>query len=103
MTAHVCGHVRRAAKGEYSAGSSADRIDDGDAALVERAWKTLAPKQRELLRWHYIRNARPSLICRRLGIPHRPTSVFDIELAQAEAAIGIALSSPGNATCTPRS
>jgi hypothetical protein len=48
---------------------------------------------RELLRWHYIRNANPQMICRRLGIKPRPTSIFDIELARAEAELGAALSS----------
>ncbi len=78
--------------GELHAPSGAgDRLDSADAANVERAWKTLLPKHRDLLRWHYIRNATPGFICRRMGIKPRPTSVFDIELARSEAAIDQAL------------
>lgn len=67
--------------------SGAERLDGDDAALVEQAWKALAPKHRELLRWHYIRQGNPAVICRRLGIKPRPTSIFDLELARAEAEI----------------
>lgn len=72
--------------------TNADRLDSDDAALVERAWKTLAPKHRELLRWYYIRQANPAMICRRMGIKPRPTSIFDLELARAEAEIARMLS-----------
>jgi len=75
----------------HAPAGSGDRLDSVDAALVERAWKTLLPKHRDLLRWHYIRNANPGFICRRMGIKPRPTSVFDIELAHSEAAIDRAL------------
>jgi hypothetical protein len=93
MTGIVCDSMRRAALGDVWTEHGAGRqIDNADAALVERAWKTLAPKQKELLRWYHIRNAAPGMICRRLGIAARPASVFDIELARAEEAIGRALS-----------
>ncbi len=84
--------MRIAAQGAAWTQGTGDRIDSEDAALLERAWKRLSPKHRELLRWHYIRDARPELICRRLGIKPRPTSIFDIELARAETALGGALS-----------
>jgi DNA-directed RNA polymerase specialized sigma24 family protein len=89
MTSVVCEHVRAAAAGELHTSNSGDvvRLDSADAEFVERAWKTLPPNHRELLRWHYIRNASPGFICRRLGIKQRPTSVFDIELARSEQAI----------------
>lgn len=62
-----------------------DRRDVFDADLIERACKRLPLKHRELLRWHYIRHANPAMICRRMGIKPRPTSIFDIKLARAEA------------------
>jgi len=85
-TGIICDRLRIARMGLLSSGpGSGYSIDDADAERVERAWKRLAPKHRELLRWHYVRNANPNLICRRLGIKPRPTSIFDIELARAEA------------------
>ena len=99
MTGFICDRMRTAAMGALDVGGSAgggvDRLDSEDAALVERLWKTLEPKHRELLRWHYIRNAPPHVICRRLGIKPRPTSIFDLELARAEAALGVTLSGAG--------
>jgi hypothetical protein len=97
MTGTICDNMRMAAMGSIStgAGGAGDRLDSEDAALVERMWKTLAPKHRELLRWHYIRDARPDIVCRRLGIKPRPTSIFDIELARAEAALATALADAG--------
>lgn len=84
--------MRTAAEGELaSAPGTGDRLDVVDADLIERAWKRLPPKHRELLRWHYIRHANPAMICRRMGIKPRPTSIFDIELARAEGEISKAL------------
>lgn len=91
-TGSICDRMRVAAEGILAIPSSGgDRLDGEDAARVEQAWKRLAPMQRELLRWHYIREAHPGIICRRLGIKPRPTSIFDIELARAEKALGAAL------------
>lgn len=89
MTGFICDRMRAAAVGElYTPAGGGDRLDSADATLVERAWKTLQPKHRELLRWHYIRGASPGFICRRMGIKPRPTSIFDIELARSEEEIG---------------
>jgi hypothetical protein len=84
-TGNVCDRMRTAAKGLLYTSGSGDHLDSEDAARVEQAWKRLAPMHRELLRWHHIRNANPQMICRRLGIKPRPSSIFDIELARAEA------------------
>lgn len=93
MTGVVCDNLRRAALGDvWSGAGNVQQLDGADAALVERAWKTLAPKQKELLRWHHIRNAAPGMICRRMGIAARPASIFAIELARAEEALGRVLS-----------
>lgn len=91
-TAFICDRMRAARQGELpSAPGTGERLDVDDADLVERAWKRLAPKHRELLRWHYIRHANPAMICRRMGIKPRPTSIFDLELARAETEIAKAL------------
>ena len=91
-TGNVCDRMRIAAEGALFVSSSGDRLDSDDAERVEQAWKRLMPMHRDLLRWHYIRNANPQMICRRLGIKPRPTSIFDIELARAESALGAVLS-----------
>ena len=89
MTGLICDRMRAAAVGElHTPAGGGDRLNSTDAALVERAWKMLQPKHRDLLRWHYIRSASPSFICHRMGIKPRPTSIFDIELARAETEIG---------------
>ena len=93
MTGLICDRMRIASEVSIvtAGGAGGDRLDTDDAALVERAWKRLTPMHRELLRWHYIRDAHPGIICRRLGIKPRPTSIFDLELAKAEKALGAAL------------
>lgn len=92
MTGFICDRMRIAAVGElHTRASGGDRLESADAALVERAWKALEPKYRELLRWRYIRDASPGFICRQMGIKPRPTTIFDIELARSEAAIAAAL------------
>lgn len=96
-TAIICDRLRAARTGLLASGSgSGYSIDDADAERVERAWKRLAPKHRELLRWHYVRNANPNMICRRLGIKPRPTSIFDIELARAEAELARVMARQAN-------
>ena len=76
MTGFICDRMRTAATGElHIPAGGGDRLDSIDAALVERAWKALQPKHRELLRWHYIRSASPGFICRRMASSRvRPAS-----------------------------
>jgi len=95
-TGNVCDRMRIAAEGALFVSSSGDRLDGEDAARVEQAWKRLTPMHRELLRWHYIRNANPQMICRRLGIKPRPTSIFDIELSRAEVELARVMASQAN-------
>ncbi len=88
MTAIVCDSMRRNALGEVWAGhSGAERVDESDALLVERAWKAQMPLHRDLLRWHYIQNAPIAFTCRRLKIKQWPASAFALALAAAEAAL----------------
>ena len=92
-TGNVCDRMRIAAEGALFVANSGDLLDGEDAARVEQAWKRLTPMHRELLRWHYIRNANPQMICRRIGIKPRPTSIFDIELARAETELARVMAS----------
>ncbi|WP_334032962.1 hypothetical protein [Burkholderia gladioli] len=62
-------------------------VDVADAERVELAWRKLMPMDKQLLRMHYMWDARPGLICRRLGLKPRPRSVFDFAFAHAHRAI----------------
>jgi hypothetical protein len=66
--------------------------DETDAAEVERAWVRLMPFDKEVLRYCYIWRARPELICRKLRIKVRPTSILDLAVAHAQREIGKMLS-----------
>ncbi len=77
MTGVICESMRRAALGNvWSGHDTADAIDDADAIRIERGMSILPVKPRLLLWWCYIRNAPPEVVCRKLSIPVRPSSVF---------------------------
>lgn len=63
-------------------------IDEKDAAEVEKAWARLMPFDKDVLRLYYIWEAPPHLICRRLRIRQRPTSVLELAIAHAKQEIG---------------
>jgi hypothetical protein len=70
-------------------GQSVDsRLDLADAGRVEVAMRKLMPLDRKLLVMHYIWRKPSFVICRRLGLKVRPTTVFDLALAHAKRAIG---------------
>lgn len=71
-----------AARGVY------DRVD---AARITKAWETLHPRHRDMLRMVYLWHANREVICRRLRIPRRPAQRFALELAAAHAALARAL------------
>ncbi|CAM2197875.1 RNA polymerase sigma factor 70 region 4 type 2 domain-containing protein [Paraburkholderia kururiensis] len=75
--------------------------DAVDAAGLTRAWRTLQPRHREMLRMVYLWRADREVVCRRLHIPRRPSLQFDRELAVARAALVQALSAmnPDDARC----
>lgn len=85
-TGMVCDRLRKVTIGTLSSHSSWD-VDEKDAALIERAWSKLIPKHSKLLQLMYVQNANPFMVCRRLGIRPRPTTIFDAELQGAERAI----------------
>ncbi|MBB5466731.1 hypothetical protein HDG32_002849 [Paraburkholderia sp. CI2] len=65
--------------------------DPIDAALVMKAWQTLHPSHREILRMVYLWHADREVVCRRLRIARRPAQRFDLELAAARLALAQAL------------
>ncbi len=62
-------------------------IDVKDAAAVETAVRKLIPLDRKILQMHYVWRASPPVICRRLGLKVRPTTIFDLALAHARRAV----------------
>lgn len=101
MTGIVCDRLRKASLGDVWSGvQPRAELSDTDARQVEQAWCRLDPHHRELLRWSYVRRARPEFICRRLRIKLFPRSVFDLELKRAEDAIEKILV---RAACAPMS
>jgi hypothetical protein len=77
--------------------ADANRIDEIDAEDVERAWRKLMPFDRDVLKLHYILNMDPRVICRKLKIPHRPSSAFNMALAHGKSEIGKVLESMAEA------
>lgn len=65
--------------------------DPVDAARITKAWETLHPRHRDMLRMVYLWHADQEVICRRLRIPRRPAQRFALELAAARAALSRAL------------
>ncbi|AIP33923.1 hypothetical protein DR64_8002 [Paraburkholderia xenovorans LB400] len=65
--------------------------DPVDAARITKAWETLHPRHRDMLRMVHLWHADQEVICRRLRIPRRPAQRFALELAAARAALARAL------------
>ncbi|WP_447361495.1 hypothetical protein ACSC95_11790 [Burkholderia vietnamiensis] len=62
-------------------------LDLEDANRVEAAVRKVMPMDRKLLQMHYIWRKPPFVICRRLGLKVRPTTIFDFALAHAKRAV----------------
>ena len=71
--------------------TSRGTYDPVDAARVTKAWQTLHPRHREMLRMVYLWHACSEVVCRRLRIPRRPAQRFELELAAASLALAQAL------------
>ncbi|KWN77247.1 hypothetical protein [Burkholderia stagnalis] len=69
-------------------------INVEDANRVGMAVRKLMPLDRKVLQMHYVWNAPPPVICRKLGLKVRPTSVFDLALAHAKRAVEEMLVAP---------
>ena len=85
-TGAYCDQLRREAEGEKPA-PERRRLDEADAALIERGMRDLETKHRMLLYWCYIRQAEPNVVCRKMAIAHRPATVFVNLFRQAQRAI----------------
>lgn len=62
-------------------------IDENDALLIEQAMRGLETNHRMLLWWCYIRQAQADVVCRKMSIAHRPSTVFINLFRQAQAAV----------------
>lgn len=67
--------------------ASRGAYDPVDAARITKAWQTVHPRHRDLLRMVYLWHARREVVCRRLRIPRRPAQCLELELAAARAAL----------------
>lgn len=65
--------------------------DPADALIVTQAWERLLPRQREMLRMVYLWRASREVVCRRLNIPRRPASLYELKLSGARRALARAL------------
>ena len=73
--------------------ASRGAYDPIDAERITKAWRSLHPRHRDMLRMAYLWHASHEVICRRLRIPRRPAQRFELELAAARAALARALES----------
>ncbi|PMS16801.1 MAG: hypothetical protein EPN65_07620 [Pandoraea sp.] len=71
--------------------SNRGAYDPVDAERITRAWRTLSPKHRELLRMIYLWHAGREVVCRRLKIARHPRNLLDLELYAARCALVRAL------------
>jgi hypothetical protein len=85
-TGAYCDQLRREAEGEKPT-QERRKVDEDDAALLERGMRDLETKHRMLLYWCYIRQADPNIVCRKMAIAHRPATVFVNLFRQAQRAI----------------
>lgn len=87
QTGAICERLRKAAEGTAAISGERRHVDEADAWLIERGMRDLTTKHRMLLWWCYIQNAAPEVVCRKMGIPHRPATEFVQVFRDAQAAI----------------
>lgn len=91
----MCEHTsRRSLDARLDNWASAGRgpYDLVDADHIERAWRRLPARYRDLLRMAYLWRAGREVICRRLGIPRYPWRRYELELSSAKQALAGLLS-----------
>ncbi len=107
MTGVICNILATSAVGasgwkETRSGTAAmSSAEIADAKLVTLAYITLKQRAKDVLRWCYVLNAQPAVICRKLGIQPWPASAFKRELETAEAEISKVLDSIENRNRIP--
>lgn len=68
-----------------------------DAFAVEDAWRRVTSRHQKVLKFHYIWQASPAFICRRLSLPQDRENVgFLLELGRAQRAIRYILGHTAN-------
>jgi hypothetical protein len=87
QTGAICERMRKAVEGTATTSGERRVVDEADAWLLERGMRDLTIKHRTLLWWCYIQNAAPEVVCRKMGIPHRPATEFVQVFRDAQAAI----------------
>ena len=85
-TGAYCDQLEREANGEKASGERR-KLDEADAAALERNMRLLSYKDRTLLKLCYVDQAQPHEVCRKLSIAHRPMTVFVDQFRRAQATI----------------
>lgn len=85
-TGAYCDQLERDANGEKPTGERR-KLDELDAAALERNMRLLPYRDRVLLKLCYVDQAHPMEVCRKLSIAHRPATVFVERFRQAQATI----------------
>lgn len=107
MTGVICNVLATSATGpagwrETSGGMrSMTSSEIEDAKAVTSAFIRLPARQQSILRWCYVMNAQPAVICRKMGIRQWPASHFKAELFAAESAIEKLLDTVSRSTTIP--
>ena len=97
-TGAFCDRLEREANGEKPTGERRT-VDEQDAHAIEMAMRHLSRRDRLMLRYCYIDQARPEEVCRKLSIAHRPATVFVTVFRQAQAAIELVVHNNKGASC----
>jgi DNA-directed RNA polymerase specialized sigma24 family protein len=85
-TGAYCDQLEREANGEKPSGERR-KVDEVDAAIIERAMRLLSRRDRQLLKLCYVDQAEPHVVCRKLSIAHRPATVFVTAFRGAQVAV----------------
>lgn len=93
MTGVICNILASSATGPagWRRGVPMTSEEIADAKLVTLAFITLKERSKAILRWCYVQNAQPAVICRKMGISPWPASNFKRELEAAESEIALVL------------